>query len=174
MNRKTGHPKQPSEKFDVIAEASRQWSAKWGSGPIASMEAVTSLMRAQQILLTRLNLLLATHGLTFPRYEALMILYLSRQGSLPLGKIGERLQVHPTSVTSLIDGLEKQGYVTREPHQTDRRTVLAAITAQGRQVAQDATGALNIDRFATAPLADEELDALTNTLRPLRADEDGF
>ena len=46
-----------------------------------------------------------------------MILYLSRQGALPLGKIGERLQVHPTSVTSLIDGLEKQGYVIREPHE---------------------------------------------------------
>jgi DNA-binding MarR family transcriptional regulator len=174
MNRKTVRSQPLSEKFDVIAEASRQWSAQWGSGPIPSMEAVTSLMRAQQILLTRLNLLLGPHNLTFPRYEALMILYLSRQGSLPLGKIGERLQVHPTSVTSLIDGLEKQGYVTREPHRTDRRTVLAAITAQGRQVAQHATAALNIERFATAPLADKELAALTDTLRPLRADEDGF
>ena len=82
------------------------------------MDAVTSIMRTQQILLTRLNPVLRPHGLTFPRYEALMILYLSRQGALPLGKIGKRLQVHPTSVTSLIDGLEKQGFVIREPHVT--------------------------------------------------------
>ena len=74
--------------------------------------------------------MLRPHGLTFPRYEALMILYLSRQGALPLGKIGKRLQVHPTSVTSLIDGLEQAGYVIREPHDTDRRTILAAITAR--------------------------------------------
>lgn len=172
MDRKTVASK--AQKFDVIAEASRQWSAKWGSSPIASMEAVTSLMRAQQIMLTRLNLLLGPHGLTFPRYEALMILYLSRQGSLPLGKIGQRLQVHPTSVTSLIDGLEKQGYVTREPHRTDRRTILAAITAQGRKVAEQATADLNRSRFATSPLTDADLDDLTDTLRPLRADEDRF
>ena len=72
-------------------------------------------MRAQQILLQRLNGLLRGHDLTFPRYEALMILYLSRRGALPLGKIGERLQVHATSVTNLIDGLERAGFVRREP-----------------------------------------------------------
>lgn len=174
MARKLIAPELSSEKFDVIAEASRQWASNWGSGPIASMEAVTSLMRAQQILLTRLNLLLGPRGLTFPRYEALMILYLSRQGSLPLGKIGTRLQVHPTSVTSLIDGLEKQGYVTREPHQTDRRTILASITAEGRDVAEHATTDLNQSRFATTPLTDAHLAGLTDTLRRLRADEDGF
>jgi len=160
--------------IDPIAEARRQWVARWGSEPTASMTAVTSIMRAQQILLTRLNLVLGPHGLTFPRYEALMILYLSRQGALPLGKIGKRLQVHPTSVTSLIDGLEKQGYVIREPHDTDRRTVLAAITAKGREVAAAATADLNETRFATAPLSDDDLEALSETLRPLRADEDGF
>lgn len=159
---------------DPIAEARRQWIAHWGTQPTASMTAVTSIMRAQQILLTRLNALLSPYGLTFPRYEALMILYLSRQGSLPLGKIGARLQVHPTSVTSLIDGLEKQGYVVREPHETDRRTILAAITARGREVAGLATVDLNDAHFATSPLTDAELETLTRTLLPLRADEDGF
>jgi DNA-binding MarR family transcriptional regulator len=103
-----------------------------------------------------------------------MILYLSRQGALPLGKIGKRLQVHPTSVTSLIDGLEKQGYVIREPHDTDRRTILAAITPKGREVAAAATADLNDTRFTTEPLSDDDLEALSETLRPLRADEDGF
>ena len=38
-----------------------------------------------------------------------MLLFLSRRGSLPLGKMGARLQVHPASVTNLIDGFEKLG-----------------------------------------------------------------
>ena len=72
------------------------------------MVAVTSMMRVHQILMARLNELLEPFELTFPRYEALMLLYLSsRRGSLPLGKIGERLQVHRTSVTNTIDGLEQ-------------------------------------------------------------------
>src|SRR6516165_4561497 len=107
------------------------------------MMAVTSVMRVQQIWLARLNETLAPFELTFARYEALMLLYLSRAGSLPLGKIGARLQVHPTSVTNLIDGLEKAGYARRMPHPDDRRTTLAMITDSGRGVADAATQVLN-------------------------------
>ena len=92
------------------------------------MSAVTSIMRVQQILLARLNDELKAFDLTFPRYEALMLLYYSRRGALPLGKMGDRLQVHRTSVTNIIDGLERSGFVRREPHERDRRTTLAAIT----------------------------------------------
>ena len=103
------------------------------------MVATTSIMRAQQILMARLNEILDAFDLTFPRYEALMLLYLSSRGSLPLGKIGERLQVHRTSVTNLVDGLERSGYAERVPHESDRRMMLAVITGQGRAVAEEST-----------------------------------
>ena len=159
---------------DVIAEAVHQWSTHWGRAPLPSMEAVTSLMRAQQILLQRLNGLLRGHDLTFPRYEALMILYLSRRGALPLGKIGERLQVHATSVTNLVDGLERAGFVRREPDANDRRTTLAVITGTGRKAAAAATADLNEARFCTEPLRRTDLEAIIAALRRLRAAEDGF
>lgn len=163
-----------AEPIDVIAEAARQWASQWGEGPIPSMEAVTSLMRAQQILIQRLNALLREHDLTFPRYEALMILLLSRRGTLPLGKIGARLQVHATSVTNLVDGLERTGLVRRVPDSRDRRATLAAITAKGRATAEAATAELNDARFCTGPLRRTDLNAITTALRRLRADEDGF
>ena len=128
------------------------------------MKAVTSVMRAQQILLGRLNDALVQFGLTFARYEALMLLYLSRRGSLPLGKMGVRLQVHPTSVTNLIDGLEKLGYAERTPHPSDRRTTLASITERGRKVAAEATDALHAIRFGTPSLRRDELEAVTRVL----------
>ncbi|HEY2439102.1 MAG TPA: MarR family transcriptional regulator, partial [Solirubrobacteraceae bacterium] len=90
----------PPLRFDPIDEAGRQWRAHWPESPVAAMMAVTSVMRAQQILLGRLNEALEEFGLTFARYEALMLLYFSRAGSLPLGKMGDRLQVHPASVTN--------------------------------------------------------------------------
>lgn len=160
--------------FDPIQEAARQWRSRWGGGPLPAMAAVTSIMRAQQILLARLNALLKPLHLTFPRYEALMILHLSRRGSMPLGKIGERLQVHPTSVTSLIDGLERSGYVTRQPHDSDRRATLAAITPEGRAAAEAATAALNNAKFATKPLTRKDLETIVALLRDLRASADGF
>jgi DNA-binding MarR family transcriptional regulator len=160
--------------FDPIAEARRNWEAHWGPEPVPSMSAVTSIMRVQQILLARLNDELKRFDLTFPRYEALMLLYYSRRGSLPLGKMGDRLQVHRTSVTNIIDGLERSGFVRREPHERDRRTTLATISPHGREVAAAATAVLNELRFGTAPLERADLDAITAVLERLRADADGF
>jgi DNA-binding MarR family transcriptional regulator len=103
-----------------------------------------------------------------------MLLYYSRRGSLPLGKMGDRLQVHRTSVTNTIDGLERLGYVERAPHPEDRRATLAAITARGREVAEQATRVLNEERFGTAPLGRAELEALSETLRRVRIDAGDF
>src|SRR4051794_33100558 len=160
--------------FDPIAEGARQWRKHWGARTAPPMRAVTSIMRAQQILLARLNEALEPTGLTFPRYEALMLLFYSRKGSLPLGKIGDRLQVHRTSVTNLIDGLERAGYVERTSHPSDRRTTLATITDAGRAAAERATEALNEFKFGTAPLGTSELDSLSGILERLRREAGDF
>ena len=91
--------------FDPIDRAAQIWARRFGPSP--SMAAVTSIMRAQQILLGELDALLRPYGLTFARYEALVLLTFSRTGTLPLGMIGERLMVHPTSVTNIINRLER-------------------------------------------------------------------
>ena len=164
----------PPLSFDPIEEAARQWRSHWPAAAVPSMVAVTSIMRAQQLLIARLNSLLRPFDLTFPRYEALMILFYSRNGSLPLGKMGERLQVHRTSITNTVDGLEKLGYVERAPHERDRRTTLATITDRGREVAAAATKLLNEERFGTAPLKRGELEQLFTLLRRLREGADDF
>jgi len=160
--------------FDPIEEAGRHWRKRWGAAPTIPMMAVTSVMRVQQIWLSRLNETLEPFGLTFARYEALMLLHFSRRGELPLGKIGVRLQVHPTSVTNLVDGLERAGHAERRPHPSDRRATLAAITQHGRQVAEDATLALHAIRFGTPPLTHADLRTLTDLLRSPRASAGDF
>jgi DNA-binding MarR family transcriptional regulator len=160
--------------FDPIEEARRHWQERWPGAAAPSMVAVTSIMRVHQILMARLNELLVPFGLTFPRYEVLMLLHLSSRGSMPVGKIGERLQVHRTSITNSLDGLERAKLVRRVPHQSDRRAVLAEITAAGRTSAEGATEALNAANFGTEPLADGQLDDLFATLRTLRAGAGDF
>ena len=134
------------------------------------MAAATSVMRAQQIVLARVDAALGPFGLTFARYEALALLHFSRRGSLPLGKMGERLMVHPTSVTNAVDRLESQGLVRRIPDPGDRRRVLAEITAQGRALVERATTALEEIRFGMGELAEREADQVTRAIRKLRAD----
>ena len=167
-------PEQGQLPFDPIEEARRHWTERWPGAAAPSMVAVTSIMRVHQILLARLNEQLEPFGVTFPRYEVLMLLHFSGRGSMPVGKIGERLQVHRTSITNSLDGLEKAGLVRRVPHQSDRRAVLAEITAAGRESAEAATEVLNASSFGTEPLATGQLDDLFATLRTLRAGAGDF
>jgi DNA-binding MarR family transcriptional regulator len=154
-------------EFDAIAEARRQWEAhQWGAP--AAMSATTSIMRAQQIILATVDEVLRPFDLTFARLEALVLLAFSRQGSLPLGKMGDRLMLHPTSVTNIIDRLERQGLVSRIAHPTDRRTTLAAITDEGRRVVGKATEAVSSTGFGLNSLSEGELDQITAILRKLR------
>ena len=155
-------------RIDPIAEARRHWEERWDPDPARAMAAVTSIMRAQQILLAHLNDALRPFGLTFPRYEALMLLSFTRAGSLPLGKMGERLQVHRTSVTNIIDKLEADGLVRRVPHEEDRRATLAEITDDGRRIAAAATEAMHSVSFGLGALGNEDQERLTSTLRRLR------
>ncbi|MGH3369097.1 MAG: MarR family winged helix-turn-helix transcriptional regulator [Nocardioidaceae bacterium] len=158
--------------FDPIDEAARQWGLRWGA--VDQMHAVTSLMRVQQLVLGQLDDILRPHGLTFARYEALVLLTFSRAGSLPLGKMGERLQVHPTSITSIIDRLESAGLVVRRRHPDDGRAILAEITDAGRSVVEAATADLVEARFAIADLSTEHLRELSALLRPVRRDAGDF
>ncbi len=160
--------------FDPIEEARRHWLERWPGAAAPSMVAVTSIMRVHQILMARLNEQLEPFGLTFPRYEVLMLLLFSGRGSLPVGKIGERLQVHRTSITNSLDGLERAGLVSRVPDPSDGRAVLAEITDAGRETGERATSVLNESAFGTDPLARTDLDSLFATLRTLRAGAGDF
>ncbi len=159
---------------DPIEEARRQWVAHGWSDAAEGMAAVTSIVRAQQILLQRIDTVLRPLDLTFARYEILMLLSFTRKGALPMTRMGALLQVHPTSVTSAVDRLEAQGFVKRQPHPTDRRAVLAAITQAGRARALAATTALNAQVFEQLGITTNQIDTLRTVLRALRANAGDF
>lgn len=165
-------PQQPAPlDFDPIERGGALWERHWPDedpSVYASMRAVTSIMRAHQILIAELDAMLRPYGITFSRYEALVLLAYSHNGALPLSKIGERLQVHATSVTNVIDRLEGAGLVRREPNPSDGRGTLAVITDAGREVANKATAEFNAARFAMSCLDEAELRQLFTTLRRLR------
>ncbi|WP_336084992.1 MarR family winged helix-turn-helix transcriptional regulator [Nocardia sp. SSK8] len=159
---------------DPIAEAYRQW-IEHGWGSVADgMALVTSLVRAQQIVMARVDVALKPSGLTFSRYELLQLLSFSKTGALPMAKASARLQVHPTSVTNTVDRLEAAGLVNRVPHPTDRRATLIEITDAGRQSVAAATEALNAQVFAEPGLPSERGRELLHLLAQFRHDAGDF
>jgi DNA-binding MarR family transcriptional regulator len=159
-------PKPIDLPFDPIERAAAIWARRFGEAK--AMAAVTSIMRAQQILLADLDALLRPFDLTFARYEALVLLSFRRTGALPLRLIGERLMVHPTSVTNTIDRLERAELVVRRPNPEDRRGTLAEITPAGREVTQAATAKLMAAEFGLGDYEPDQLDEIFDLLEKLR------
>ena len=152
--------------FDPIMRAADLWDER--IGPSRSMAAVTSVMRVQQILLSAVDGALRPHGLTFARYEALVLLTFSRTGRLPMRVMGERLQLHPTSVTNIVDRLAADGLARRVPHPTDRRATLVAITDAGSTLRERATASVTAIDFGLAGLTPEQETQLTALLGQVR------
>jgi DNA-binding MarR family transcriptional regulator len=165
-------PKPLDLPFDPIARAAETWESRFGDAK--AMAAVTAIMRVQQILLSQLDALLRPHGLTFARYEALVLLSFSRDGALPMRVIGERLMVHPTSVTNTIDRLERQHLVMRKPNPRDGRGTLAEITPEGRAIMQRATADLMQAEFGMGGYTEGQLQDMFGLLRDLRVTAGDF
>ncbi len=157
-----------AERADPIELAHRNWVDAGWVDAADGMALVTSIMRAQQIFLGRIETLLRPHGLTFARFEVLRLLAFTRHGLLPVGKIGERLQVHPASVTNAVQRLEEAGLVARRSNPDDGRSVLAEITTRGRELVEHCTLVLNDEVFANVPLADARSGEVVAGLRELR------
>lgn len=153
---------------DPIAEARRQWEAHGWGDAAPGMAAVTTIVRANQILVSEVETTLAPLGLTFARFEILRLLGFSRAGRLPMGKISDRLQVHPASVTSAVKRLERDGLIERVSDEEDNRVVLAVLLDQGRKTLAVATDRIN-NVFESIGLTADELEGLIELLNSLRA-----
>jgi len=164
----------PPDDRDPIALARANWE-RAGWGEVADgMVAVTSVMRAHQILLARVEATLRPYDLSFSRFELLRLLAFSRSGAMPIAKASDRLQVHVTSVTHAIRRLEAAGLVERLPHPTDGRTTLVSITARGRATVADATVSLNREVFSDIGMSAQQSRTLSNVIETLRRNAGDF
>jgi DNA-binding MarR family transcriptional regulator len=77
--------------------------------------------------------------------------------------------VHPAAVTNAVSKLEQRGLARRHMSPDDRRVVLAAITEEGRALAEEATAALNQAAFGLPGLSRQHAADITTMLRTVRA-----
>jgi DNA-binding MarR family transcriptional regulator len=152
---------------DPIAEATRQWEAHGWEDAAPGMAAVTTITRVNRILVARIESALAPLGLSFARFEILRLLGFARERQLPMGKIGDRLQVHPASVTSAVNRLERDGLLRRQVASHDNRIVLAGLLPAGESILENATLRVN-NVFIGLELASDDLERVVTTLSAIR------
>ena len=154
--------------IDPLAEAKRQWLAHGWTEAADGMSLVTSVMRAQQLLLARVDAALRPFSLSFARYEVLRLLAFSRTGTLPLSSVVARLQVHATSVSSTADRLVRDGLIARHRDPHDGRAALLELTETGRDLVERATAALNDEVFANPGISAQDTADLVAIVARMR------
>ena len=92
--------------------------------------------------------------------QRLIIQSLGIEGGDSMAAIGQQLGLTPSTMTGLIDRLEEQGFVRREPHPSDRRATVLRLTRKGETAFQREI------RFYRA-LVDETLSALGDDAKQL-------
>ncbi len=75
----------------------------------------------------------AREGLTGPR--AHLLWELEQRGPSTQKTLADALGVTPRNITGLVDGLVATGFVSRQPHPTDRRATLVTLTDRGARTA---------------------------------------
>ena len=161
-------------RIDPIAEAKRQWTRHGWEKAAPGMAVYASVMRVHQLMLSDVEQVLKPMNLSFARFELLRLLAFTREGRMPMSSVVSRLQVHPASVTSIVDRLVLDGYAKRESHPTDGRATMLVITPSGIELADSATEALNAEPFETLALTEEETNTLTGILARYRKNAGDF
>lgn len=156
-----------SQREDPIELTMRNWSFDDGDDALR-LGAASSIARVAEIVRIATEDVMKPYGITQTRHELLNVLYLSRAGELPMGRLGSSLFIQPTSVTSAVDGLEKMGYVERVAHPVDRRTTLARITQAGRDLVEQTAPAVIASHYGLGALTADELGEVVRLLRKVR------
>jgi DNA-binding MarR family transcriptional regulator len=139
-----------------------------GLGDPNGIELMASIARTARLMTSRMEATLAEFSLGMSQYLVLMTLLLSETGERRLSHISRHMMVHPTTVTVVIDQLEKKGLVKRKGDPTDRRVILAKLTAAGKAVTREATVALVKRNFGFPDLKERETRGLIEQLAQLR------
>jgi DNA-binding MarR family transcriptional regulator len=153
-----------SETANPLNDFRLTWTERGFPGSIERAALAQTLERARRVVDTAIEDTLKPFGLSRSRFELLIRLMNSENGAQQLGKLGDLLFVHPTSVTSLVDRLEKAGLVKRIVAEGDRRAILAQITEAGRQAVTASAAALGGSEFGLGHISIDEAIVLRGLL----------
>jgi MarR family transcriptional regulator, organic hydroperoxide resistance regulator len=136
------------------------------NGAAPGWSALLALQRATHATLEVLAAELADLGLTGSEINVLANLADGRSRSV--SELGRAAGTRPTTLTSVLDRLERRGHITRSPRLGDRRGVLIELTSTGRHAAATIRHAITgIEQRALAPLPVGAIAALRTALQAL-------
>ena len=90
------------------------------------------LYTASRLISQAYHPLLSEHGLTYPQYLVLLVLW--EKDAQPVNDIAKRLFLETNTVTPLLQRMEKEGVLTRKKGEKDARQMIVSLTAKGMEL----------------------------------------
>ena len=112
------------------------------------------LYTASRLLTQAYHPLLSEHGLTYPQYLVLLVLW--EKDAQPVNDIAKRLYLETNTVTPLIQRMEKGGILTRTKGTKDARQMIVKLTKKGKGLQDKLAEMTGLDR----KIVDKAFDAL--------------
>jgi DNA-binding MarR family transcriptional regulator len=148
-----------------MIDYSRRWRESFGRD--AEYAIAVEALRVSRVVTRGIEKVLRRHDLTMAQWTILTIVSFTDDQRMPLGKLAEIIDVHPSTVSSAVDKLEHGGWMTREL--PDRRTVLAALSPSGIARLGPVEQELIAANFGLAPIDDpKDVDAIHRCFGLLR------
>ncbi len=142
---------------------------RYSNSSAKATECAMNLVLTADLLEKRINSLLQPFDLS-PATGLVLSILADSETLVSPNQIANRLIISRASVTSLLDSLEKRGFVKRLPHQSDRRMLLVELTPLGQQVANQFRPIVHQkEKMWLNALNEKEQEQLIQTLHRLQA-----
>ncbi len=100
-----------------------------------------------------------------PEEVVILIKLSTTEAPIRMGKLADKLQRDATTITRLLDGLERKNFVTRKQDISDRRAICVELTNYGTETLDRLIPCLEgIDSSMLKGISSEDLETTINTL----------
>ncbi|HBT18715.1 MAG TPA: MarR family transcriptional regulator [Clostridiaceae bacterium] len=131
-----------------------------------AMKLFVVLTRALNAVKKHVEKDIRSHGLNPTEFAVLELIY--SKGPHPIQKIGEKVLIASSSITYVVDQLEKKDYLKREPSPKDRRRIFASMTDAGQQLMDEIFPRHRVSmRRIMEGLTDHEMEEVLGLLKKL-------
>jgi len=138
---------------------------------VASRDAeITEVMQSLRRIIKKIQdysqEVLNKFGITGPQLWTLKTIY--QNDCLPIGELSERMYLHPSTISGVVDRLEKKGYAVRDRGEEDRRVVHVRLTPKGKNLARKTPNPVQGKMiYGLKKLKREELDRIHDSIQTL-------
>lgn len=123
------------DALDSLRQTALRYAQEFPGSDVGAIEVSLGILRTQRAMAAaigrHLDSLGLFSGLTGARYNLMRTLFFARDRRLAQNELGREMGVSRTNITNLIDGLERDGLVSRTASTVDRRVSYAQLTAEG-------------------------------------------